>query len=455
LINAKHLGNFKVQTDHDLYLLAINLTRRCNLSCAHCYLDADTLEHGTNEELRTDEVKQLLNDVARDYKKTMVVLTGGEPLLRRDLETLLEHGIKLGLFMVVGTNGVLLKPKRVASLKSAGVMGIAISIDSLDPESHDAFRGCPGAWEKSLAGIDQCKKQNIPFQIHFSVTENNAHEVLLMIDFARACKAQVLNFFFLVCTGRGETMTDISAKNYERVLHQINAAQQTEDNLLIRARCAPHFQRVVHQQQFSKIKTRVDGYDGSSCIAGTHYCRITPEGGITACPYIEESVGSLRTQSFSDIWLHASQFQSLREPRLKGKCGACEFQQLCGGCRARALAVEGDLMAADNWCSYLPQGKSIIPVLDTATNDVLWADDAQQKLERIPGFLQRMIKKRAEEYVLGLGIKTVTAEHLHTLSERRFGKNNPFKPGNQTELLEVEKVIPFSDIYNETQKHEQ
>lgn len=273
----------------------------------------------------------------------------------------------------------------------------------------------------------------------------------LMIDFARACQAYVLNFFFLVCTGRGETMTDISPDNYERVLHEINTAQQQDDNLLIRARCAPHFQRIAYQQHSSGIKTRADGYDGSSCIAGTHYCRVTPEGGITACPYIEESVGDLRQQSFSDIWQHASQFQLLRKPQLQGKCGACEYQKLCGGCRARALATEGDLMAADNWCSYLPQGNDVISVSVESTQTMLWADEAQQLLERIPGFLQNMIKKRAEEYVNELGIQIVTAEHLHTLSERRFGNNKPLKPGNQPDL---DKVIPLSSLQQRNPKHE-
>ena len=138
---------------NELYLLAINLTKRCNLACAHCYMDAETLKHGDENELTTEEVCKLLDDIAGRSTETMVVLTGGEPLLRGDLEVLVEHGTKLGLSMVVGTNGVALTDKRVQSIKAAGAMGSGISLDSLDPEKHDAFRGLPGAWEKTMNGI--------------------------------------------------------------------------------------------------------------------------------------------------------------------------------------------------------------------------------------------------------------------------------------------------------------
>jgi len=254
----------------DLYLIAVNLTRRCNLRCAHCYLDAATLEHGSDDELSSEEVCSLLDDIAGRSTETMVVLTGGEPLLRRDLETLLEHGSKLGLFMVVGSNGVLLNDKRVQSLKAAGAMGIGISLDSLDPEQHNRFRGSPKAWQKTLAGMEACRQHGLAFQIHFSVTETNAHEVQAMIDFARASGAWVLNFFFLVCTGRGESMTDISPARYEQVLNQILQAQEQSQDLIIRARCAPHFQRIAHQRNPDSLLTRAEGVSPAPTIAASH-----------------------------------------------------------------------------------------------------------------------------------------------------------------------------------------
>ena len=156
----------------------------------------------------------------------MVVLTGGEPLLRRDLDELAAHGSKMGLSIVVGTNGVLLDEARVTSLKAAGAMGMGISLDSLDPTSHNDFRGCPGSWEKTLDGMEACRKHGLPFQVHFSGTEKNAHEVQSMIDFAKASGAHVLNIFFLVCTGRGESMSDITPARYEEVLNQLIEAQE-------------------------------------------------------------------------------------------------------------------------------------------------------------------------------------------------------------------------------------
>ena len=131
----------------DLYIIAINLTRRCNLACDHCYMDAETRESGSDGELSTTEVKGLLDQICSRSNETMIILTGGEPLLRRDLDQLVAHGSSLGLSMVVGTNGVLLDEQRVISLKAAGALGMGISLDSLDPAHHDAFRGCNGSWE--------------------------------------------------------------------------------------------------------------------------------------------------------------------------------------------------------------------------------------------------------------------------------------------------------------------
>jgi len=415
---------------NELYLLAINLTKRCNLACAHCYMDAETLKHGDENELTTEEVCKLLDDIAGRSTETMVVLTGGEPLLRGDLEVLVEHGTKLGLSMVVGTNGVALTDKRVQSIKAAGAMGSGISLDSLDPEKHDAFRGLPGAWEKTMNGIEACKRHDLSFQIHFSVTESNAGEIPAMIDFARVSGARVLNVFFLVCTGRGESMSDISPITYERVLNQLVDAQEQSQDLIIRARCAPHFNRVAYQRNPGSTLTRAAGYEGGGCLAGTHYCRITPQGGVTACPYIPEEEGNIREMKFWDIWSQSPTFQSLRNPELQGKCGSCEFQKLCGGCRARPFAMGGSLMDSDPWCVHVPDGSPVIqPLLEKPTY-LVWSEGAKKRMLRIPAFLRKMVKHRAESYVIGLGMNEVTEEHLATLSAKRFGSSGP--PTNYT-----------------------
>ncbi len=415
---------------NDLYLLAINLTRRCNLNCSHCYLDAETLQHGGEGELTTREVEQLLDQVAARSRDTMVVLTGGEPLLRKDLEQLVAHGSRLGLSIVIGTNGVLLNEKRVQSLQAAGAMGV---------------RGCPGSWEKTLAGMDACRKHGLPFQLHFSITEGNAAELESMIDFTKSVGAHLLNIFFLVCTGRGEKMSDITPQRYEEALNHIVEAQQRHPELMIRARCAPHYKRITYQHDPNSPVTRAEGYEGGGCIAGTHYCRITPEGGVTACPYIPEEEGNIRQQPFIEIWDHAPTFEQLRNPTLGGKCGQCEYQLLCGGCRARPKALGDDLMDTDPWCSYHPQQGAIIQPLNVAQQETItWTEEAEKRLGRVPGFLRKMVKKRAEHHVSEQGLEAVTSEVLRELSSKRFGGNMPRRPdavsGDSAETPPVDLV---------------
>lgn len=413
---------------NDLFLLAINLTKRCNLACAHCYMDAETMLQGGANELTTAEVCGLLDDIAGRGTETMVVLTGGEPLLRGDLEELIAHGTQRGLAMVVGTNGVALTDRRVQLLKVAGALGVGISVDSLDSEKHDAFRGLPGAWEKTMAGIEACKRHGLPFQIHFSVTEANADEVPSMIDFARAAGARVLNVFFLVCTGRGESMSDITPLTYERVLNQLVAAQEQSRDLLIRARCAPHYKRIAYQQNPASTLTRATGYEGGGCLAGIHYCRITPEGGVTACPYIPTEEGNIHETKFWDIWDRSPTFKSLRTPALQGKCGRCEFRKLCGGCRARPLALGESLMDTDPWCVHVPDGSAVVEPLSEQPKQIAWSKEAEKRLARVPSFLRKMVRSRAESHVQELGLQMVTEEHLAALAARRFEAGGPPRP---------------------------
>ncbi len=416
-------------TGPDLFLLAVNLTRRCNLACGHCYLDAGTRGAGDQDELTTAEVIGLLEQVAARRSDTLVVLTGGEPLLRRDLEDLAARGSRLGLAMVVGTNGVLLDEARVGRLKAAGTLGVGISLDSLDPERHDAFRGRPGAWVRTLAGMEACRRQGLPFQIHVSVTEANAGEIPDLIAFARAAGAHVLNAFFLVCTGRGESMSDISPARYERVLGQLLEAQSESPDLLIRARCAPHFKRIAYQRDPASPLTRAQGYEGGGCLAGIHYARITPEGDLTACPYIPDPEGNIRRDPFWALWDQSPGLARLRAPVLQGKCGVCEFRKLCGGCRARPLALGGDLMDADPWCCHEPGGGPVIePLAEAPVPTLAWTPAAWQRLSRVPGFLRKMVRKRAEDHVAGLGEALVTPDHLAALAQRRFGDGMPGRP---------------------------
>ncbi len=407
------------------YLVALNLTRRCNLRCAHCYLDAGTRRDGDAGELEGAEVKAILDDIAGLSDECMVVLTGGEPLLRRDLDELAAHAAGLGLMVVVGTNGLLLNEARVARLMAAGVQGVGISLDSLDPAHHDRFRGAPGAWAKAMVGIDACRRGGLSFQLHFSVTDENAHELEDMIAFARSAGALVLNVFFLVCTGRGERVTNISAESYDRVLRRVTRAAHDEQGLLVRAKCAPHFKRMAIELDPTWPVTLAHGYEAGGCLAGTRYCRVTPEGELTACPYIETPVGTVREQSFAALWRDAPMFRELRAPRLEGRCGVCEYRKICGGCRARPLARNGELMGEDSLCAYQPGGGAVIEPLKAGPGALAWAGEAEQRLGRVPPFLRRMVRRRAEDYVREQGRDVVRPEDMEALARRRFGADGP------------------------------
>ena len=410
---------------NDLHLLTINLTRRCNLACSHCYLDAKTLKHGTSDELSCDEVCALLDSVADRSSETMVVLTGGEPLLRPDLEIMAQHGSGLGLAMVVGTNGTMLTERRVGALQEAGLLGAGISVDSLDPNRHDSFRGKQGCWQKTMSGIDACRRHGLSFQIHFSVTEHNAHELSDVIAFCRDKGARVLNVFFLICTGRGESLVDISPQRHEEVIREIIAAQSRESDLIIRPRCAPHYKRIAHQLNPDAPITGISGQEGDGCIAATHYCRVTPTGEVTACPYIDASVGNIRQQSLLEIWDQAPQFQLLRHPTLAGKCGTCEYRRLCGGCRARPVAMGGDILDADPWCAYQPPGVPVIEPWVADSQAISWSMEAETRISRVPGFIRKMVRKKAEAYARECGEPVVTVDHLDQLTARRFGSAKP------------------------------
>ncbi|MDH3667946.1 MAG: SPASM domain-containing protein [Paracoccaceae bacterium] len=171
--------------------------------------------------------------------------------------------------------------------------------------------------------------------------------------------------------------------------------------------------------------TSAHGYDAGGCIAATRYARITPEGNVTACPYMEEPAGSVREKPFSEIWRDAPVLQALRAPKLEGRCGVCEYQKLCGGCRARPLARDGNMMGEDFLCTYQPSGGAVIDPMGPVAAGLRWTEDAEARIARVPGFVRRMVRRRAEDYVRGEGRAQVTADDLAYLARRRFGESGP------------------------------
>jgi radical SAM protein with 4Fe4S-binding SPASM domain len=388
--------------DSTPYLISWNVTRRCNLRCKHCYLDAS---RPMPDELSTDEALRVLGEIAEVNRETLLILSGGEPLLRPDLDALISRATVLGMMVVLGTNGTLLTVARARALAERGLAGVGISVDSLAATRHDEFRGLKGAWRGAMRGIAAAREAGLEVQVQMTLTRANVAELPRVIRFSRDVGARVLTVFFLVCTGRGQDLVDLTAEEYERALSCL--VQARGDGVMIRPRCAPTFRRVLAQAKPGSVLLKSDV---GGCMAAKNYCRITPDGEVTPCPYMPLRAGSLRERSFGHIWRASPLFQALRNPALKGRCGACEYRALCGGCRARAFALSGDPLAEDPWCTYVPGTDKLGGSREEAA--VAWTAEAESRLAKVPGFVRQMVRSAVEAFAHRHGRVLVTPEVL-------------------------------------------
>ncbi len=430
--------------DYTAYSVSWNLTQRCNLVCAHCYMSAFA-GADTRGELSTEECRRVIDEIGAINPNVLLILTGGEPFLRQDLFEVAAYAADRRFTVVVGTNGLLLREREARRMRQVGVLGASLSLDSTDRERHDRFRHLPGAWDGALRATRVLRAEGLDFSLHMSVTDWNLAEIPAMIDLARELGAKVLNFFFLVRTGRGADLTDITPEQYERVLTYLAKIQTVgplgqggapdppgsggfEDpwsapvgrlgDLLIRAKCAPHFRRIIWE--LDPTSRLLGNYAHGACPAGKYYCRITPDGDVTPCPYMPVSAGNLRRASFADIWRGAPVLEELRQERLGGRCGACEFSKLCGGCRCRAYATSGDYLAEDPACAYQPGAHGGQPIelppsltwgLEVAP-EIAWEEAARARLRAVPSFARGMVVRAVEAYARGRGQAVVTVEVL-------------------------------------------
>jgi radical SAM protein with 4Fe4S-binding SPASM domain len=418
----------------------------------------------TRGELDTGECRRVIDEIAAVNPNVFLILTGGEPFLRKDLFEIAGYAAEKKFTTVFGTNGVLLREKEARAMREHHVLGASISLDSTDRARHDAFRRLPGAWDAAVRATRVLTDEGLDFSLHMSVTDWNVDEVPAMIDLARSLGAKVLNFFFLVRTGRGRDLTDIDAAAYERILTDLAKAQGVgsgppsfvrrmlgmptaesppgfedpwstpvgrSDGLLIRAKCAPHFRRILYQ--LNPSSPLLKNYAHGSCPAGKYYCRITPLGDVTPCPYMPVAAGNLRQRTFGDLWRGAPVFDDLREPRLGGRCGACEFAKICGGCRCRAYATYGDYLAEDPACGYQPgaHGGRVIELPASLTfglrvdYELVWDEAARARLAAIPSFARGMVVKAVEAYARGRGDTVVTPALLADVRARWGGRFRP------------------------------
>lgn len=420
------------------HVVSWNLTKDCNLLCAHCYLPTNNTKtipdqyipsataQSTNahEELGTDTAYKIINDIAEINPNIILILTGGEPLLRRDIFDLSRYASGKGMMVLLGTNACLINDDVAKKLKDSGVVGVGISLDSMRPDVHDSIRGLKGSWKKAIEGMMACKEQGLEIQIQSTVFKKNYDDIPNIVAFANEMGAKVFNLFFLVCTGRGQGITDITSKEYEDALKQIyKLNKQYEGRMLVSAKCAPHYRRIAYEMDPESALVK---YYSGGCPAGTNYCRITPEGNVTACPYMNTSCGSLREKSFEEIWNNSSILQELREASLKGRCGECEFESMCKGCRARAYATTGDQMAEDSWCEYEPGkygGKKIMLKAENTFGmvkgfELSWSEDAKKRLNKVPSFGRGMAIKRVEQYAKENGYSEITPDVMKEAKEK-------------------------------------
>ena len=347
-------------SENELRLVAWETTRNCNLSCVHCRASATCGPY--TGELETPGAYQLLDQIA-EVGKPIVILTGGEPLLREDIFDITRYGTQLGLRMVMAPNGTLVTPAVAHEMKDAGIQRISISIDGSTADQHDTFRGVPGAYTGAMDGINAAKNAGLEFQINTTITQLNRDQIPEILKLAEDIGAAALHIFLLVPTGRGKYIVDqtISAQEYEETLNWFYDQKQ-ETALQLKATCAPHYYRILRQrarQEGKAVSFKTHGLDAVTrgCLGGTGFCFVSHRGIVQPCGFLDLDCGDVTKTSFADIWRHSEIFKSLRNAdNLDGKCGICEFRRVCGGCRARAYEATGDYLAEEPLCSYKAGG---------------------------------------------------------------------------------------------------
>lgn len=360
------------------HIVAWESTVACNLACVHCRASAQTAP--APDELTTQEVFGLIDQLA-EFGRPIFVISGGEPLMRPDIYDIAAYGTRRGLRVAVSPNGTLLTAGAVGSLLAAGVKRISVSIDGSTATRHDAVRGVPGAFGAAMEGLGRCRKAGLGFQLNTTVMRQTRDDLAAIRDLAVRIGAEAWHVFMLVPTGRGKIDDEVSPEEYEAILNEIYAMTRNSP-IPIRVTCGPHFQRIVARNRRSdgdqpnlvhpghggtaKAVTTNDAANGRGpghldrttrgCLAGDGYCFISYRGDVTPCGYLPVVAGNIRREPFREVYAGSALFRSLRDLEgYGGKCGACEFLRVCGGCRARAYSLTGDYLAEEPYCVYQPR----------------------------------------------------------------------------------------------------
>jgi heme b synthase len=347
--------------DFDVKWIAWETTRRCNLKCVHCRSSSELAVQG-HPDFSFEEATRVIDDISA-YASPVMVLSGGEPLLRDDIFDIAKYGNDKGLRMCMATNGTLVTPEIADRIKEADIKMVSLSLDGSSAEIHDNFRNVPGAFDGTINAMDLFNERGIKFLINSSFTKRNQEEIPKIYKLAKKKGATAWYMFMIVPTGRGEDIMNelISKEDYEELLKWHYELEKNEDEMLVRPTCAPSYYRVVLEQakekgdDFKRRTLQFSTGGSKGCLAGQLICLIDVDGEVLPCSYFPKSAGNIREKSFKDIWENSELFKDMRDWKsYKGRCGSCEYVGVCGGCRARAYAITGDYMEEEPFCSHVP-----------------------------------------------------------------------------------------------------
>jgi len=351
-------------------VVAWEITRKCNLTCAHCRASAECINY--EGELETAECYTQVDELVK-LGNSILILTGGEPLMRADLFDIAKYAIGQGLRVVIATNGTPITPAIARQMKEIGIPRISVSLDFPTAKDHDDFRGQPGAFDGAVRGIRFAQEAGVSFQINTTITRLNVDCLEDLLKLALELGAAAFHPFFLVPTGRGKELAhlELSAEEYERTLNWVyDRQEELTDHIFFKPTDAPHYFRILRQRAACgdgtlhkslaahHVHTGRSGLSTLSrgCLAGIGFMFISHIGDVQGCGYLTVKAGNVKEQALSEIWHDSPLFNDLRQfDALQGKCGLCEYRRVCGGCRARAYEETGNYMAEEPYCVYQPR----------------------------------------------------------------------------------------------------
>ncbi len=353
-----YLGGMKSNFDLNQTPLVViwEVTRACDLACFHCRASAQPQRNPL--ELSTLEGKKLIDDIA-DLDPPIFIFTGGDPLKRPDICELVQYADEKGLHPAMTPSATpLLNRDSLLSLKQAGLRRLALSLDGPTPALHDSFRGVTGSFARTLDAMYWANSIGLPVQINTTVSRRNVAELEQVLSVIRNFRIVMWSLFFMVPTGRGQAADMLSPEEVESVFARIYRIAQ-EVPFKVKTTEAQHYRRYMLQQRRHKDghDAPVNGVPGILPVnEGKGFMFISHTGEVQPSGFLPVSAGNVRSVTVTEIYRNSDLFQQLRDTaNLHGKCGDCEFKEICGGSRARAYALSNDIFAADPCCAYVPR----------------------------------------------------------------------------------------------------